>query len=416
MNHFFVLALVGLFCTGLSVLAQNEPITVEERYLSEIPAVEDATFFSWNSQFPTRGLYYDGPEYQGKPTKVFAFLGIPEVPEGKTVPGIVLVHGGGGTAFREWVELWMSRGYAAIAMDLCGAIPVYAPGTHSWMRIPDSGGPAGWDASFSQLDQPIADQWPYYAVNAIARARTLLGSQSGVDPDRIAITGVSWGGYLTCITAGVDSRYVFAAPIYGCGFLRDKSAWMETLRKPEMARWNELCDPASYLSAASMPMLWVAGTNDGAYPLESLQKSAELVPAPVTRSITLRMPHGHGGAGELPEAVRITADYFCKGVGAPLPVISSVAVHNGILTVSGSAKLPVVRAELLFSRDHENAEKTWRDLNWEAIPAECHATPDGFEATVAVPADAAQYILNVYDQRDIPASTRLFTAPMSSAK
>ena len=206
-------------------------------------------------------------------------------------------------------------------------------------------------------------------MNAIARARTLLGSQSGVDPDRIAITGVSWGGYLTCITAGVDSRYVFAAPIYGCGFLRDKSAWMETLRKPEMARWNELCDPASYLSAASMPMLWVAGTNDGAYPLESLQKSAELVPAPVTRSITLRMPHGHGGAGELPEAVRITADYFCKGVGAPLPVISSVAVHNGILTVSGSAKLPVVRAELLFSRDHENAEKTWRDLNWEAIPA-----------------------------------------------
>ena len=409
MNSFFTLALAGLFCTELSVLAQSETITVEERYLSEIPAVEDATFFSWNSQLPTRGLYYDGPEYQGKPTKVFAFLGIPEVPEGKTVPGIVLVHGGGGTAFREWVELWMSRGYAAIAMDLCGAIPVYAPGTHSWMRIPDSGGPAGWDASFSQLDQPIADQWPYYAVNAIARARTLLGSQSGVDTDRIAITGVSWGGYLTCITVGVDSRYVFAAPIYGCGFLRDKSAWMETLRKPEMALWNELCDPAAYLASVSMPILWVAGTNDGAYPLESLQKSAELVPAPVTRSIAMRMPHGHGGSGELPEAVRITADYFCKGEGAPLPAISGATVYNGILTVSGTAKLPVVRAELLFTSDRENAKKNWVDLNWKAIPAECHATPDGFEAVVAIPADAAQYILNVYDQRDVPASTRLFT-------
>ena len=34
-----------------------------------------------------------------------------------------LVHGGGGTAFADWVKLWNSRGYAAIAMDNCGSIP-----------------------------------------------------------------------------------------------------------------------------------------------------------------------------------------------------------------------------------------------------------------------------------------------------
>ena len=36
---------------------------------------------------------------------------------------MVLVHGGGGTAFAEWVKAWTSRGYAAIAMDTCGQIP-----------------------------------------------------------------------------------------------------------------------------------------------------------------------------------------------------------------------------------------------------------------------------------------------------
>jgi hypothetical protein len=36
---------------------------------------------------------------------------------------MVLIHGGGGTAFADWVRLWTGRGYAAIAMDLCGCVP-----------------------------------------------------------------------------------------------------------------------------------------------------------------------------------------------------------------------------------------------------------------------------------------------------
>ncbi len=408
MKKIVFLCLAWICCVGFAVAAAGK-IQVEERYITDVPAMEDATFFSWTSPYPTRGIYYDGPEYQGKPSKVFAFVGVPEVPEGQTVPGIVLVHGGGGTAFREWVELWMSRGYAAIAMDLCGCIPVYAPGTRSWLRIESGAGPDGWSASFAQLDRPLPDQWPYYAVNAIARARTLLGSLPGVDANRIGITGISWGGYLTSLTAGVDSRYTFAAPIYGCGFLRDKSAWMETLQAPELAPWNELCDPAAYLGDTAIPVVWVTGTNDAAYPLESLEKSAGLVPSPVTRSITLRMPHAHGGAGELPEAIRIAADWFCRKEGAPLPEITTAELRGGVLEVTGRGKIPVTSAELLFTREREAADKKWHELYWESIPAAVTATPEGFSATVAVPEDATQYMLNVYDGRDVPSSTRLFT-------
>ena len=45
-----------------------------------------------------RALFYDGLTYKGKPTKVFAWLGVPPHPPGARVPGVVLIHGGGGTA------------------------------------------------------------------------------------------------------------------------------------------------------------------------------------------------------------------------------------------------------------------------------------------------------------------------------
>src|SRR5579864_1920085 len=50
-----------------------------------------------------RALYYDGLPYRGTATRVFAWYGAPAGRRGK-VPGVVLVHGGGGTAFRDWVR------------------------------------------------------------------------------------------------------------------------------------------------------------------------------------------------------------------------------------------------------------------------------------------------------------------------
>ena len=70
-----------------------------------------------------QAIFYEGPPWQGKPTRVFAYLGMPERAEGERVPGMVLVHGGGGTPIARWVRLWVSRGYAAISMDTCGATP-----------------------------------------------------------------------------------------------------------------------------------------------------------------------------------------------------------------------------------------------------------------------------------------------------
>ena len=46
-------------------------------------------------------LYFAGEPWKGRPTRVFAFCAVPAATNGARVPGMVLVHGGGGTAFHD---------------------------------------------------------------------------------------------------------------------------------------------------------------------------------------------------------------------------------------------------------------------------------------------------------------------------
>ena len=71
-----------------------------------------------------RPILYKGVSFGGRQTEVFAYVGFPEgASEDKPVPGVVLVHGGEGTAFWDWVQMWLDKGYAAIAMDTEGRFP-----------------------------------------------------------------------------------------------------------------------------------------------------------------------------------------------------------------------------------------------------------------------------------------------------
>lgn len=271
----------------------------------DLNALSRAPTFEWVDEgSPVRSLVYEGERYKGKPTKVFAYYATPGTLSGepssdKDLPGVVLVHGGGGTAFKEWAEMWAKRGYAAIAMDLRGERPNEGQNPHdpkNRTALPD-GGPAQNDENiFFAIDQPVTEHWPYHAVAKVVQAHSLLRAMPRVDAGRTAITGISWGGYLTCIVAGLDSRFKAAVPVYGCGFLYENSAWLDQLGKltPEQrARWVELYDPSRYLPACRVPIFFVNGTNDFAYPLDSYMKSYRLVPGEKNIRVTVNMPHGH---------------------------------------------------------------------------------------------------------------------------
>jgi dienelactone hydrolase len=390
---------LGLFsllvsATALAAAGRTDAVPWDLKALSKAPATSLAPGFETNG---VRAVFFDGLPWQGKPTRVFAFIGVPEHKRGEKVPGMVLVHGGGGTAFAGWVKRWNDRGYAAIAMDTCGAMPHGSYG--KWQRH-DAGGPPGW-GGFSQIDEPVGDQWTYHAVADAVLAHSLLRSLPDVDASRIGLTGISWGGYLTCIIAGVDSRFRFAAPVYGCGFLGDNSAWLknfEQMGKETAAKWLKLWDPSSYLPRAKMPFLWVTGTNDFAYPFDSLQKSYRLPRAPRTLCIRVRMPHGHGPAGEGPEEIRALADSLLKK-GKPLPRITGQSREGDHLTVTFESRVLVAKAELNFTKD----VGVWQKRNWETIPATLDAAKR--HATVSIPAGAMVFYLNLADANGLVVSS-----------
>ncbi|MFN9984211.1 MAG: alpha/beta hydrolase family protein, partial [Pirellula sp.] len=305
---------VIIWSSAIQVLAQEEARPEVPRFdlekLSKPPAFGTAAGFN---EPGVRAVFYDSVPYRGKPTKVFAYYGLPSQEvlskEGSAespskFPGVVLIHGGGGTAFAEWVRLWNRRGYAAIAMDVCGCVP---EGTYGNWKRHEEGGPPGWDASFDQIDGPDEDQWQRHAISAVILGHSLLASLPEVDSSKIGVTGISWGGYLTCIAVGADPRFRGAVPVYGCGFLGENSVGVPTLErigKEKATRWLNRWDPSVFLPLTKTPMLWVNGTNDFAYPMDSWLRSVKLH-SPSELCMRIRMPHGHGPAGENPEEIHV---------------------------------------------------------------------------------------------------------------
>ena len=304
-------------------------------------------------------VYYRGEPYRGNATRVFAYLGRPATGKGP-FPAMVLVHGGGGKAFRDWADHWASSGYVALAMDTAGCGP-NGP-------LPDGGPDQADTTKFRDFtDDEARDMWTYQAVSAVIRGVSLLATLPEVDRRRIGITGISWGGYLTCIVAGLDDRLKVAVPVYGCGFLGDDSLWKATslAQMPPDARnrWLRNFDPSQYLGGVNCPILFLNGSNDFAYPLDSYRASYRLVP-PVLRHVCvmLNLPHGHIWTFN---EVDVFVDSVLRG-GPPLPRLEQPKIDGDRVSVTVISPVPVKEVALLYTTD----SGAWQKRHWQTFPAE----------------------------------------------
>ena len=130
-----------------------------------------------------RRLFYQSEPVNGKPTRVFADDAQPAVVVGR-LPAIVLVHGGGGTAYPDWALMWAKRGYAALAMDLNGWGPGRVP-------LPDGGPSLAGPLVIPVQATPLTDVWSYHAVAAVIRGVSLLRSLPQVNPFLVSVHGIS---------------------------------------------------------------------------------------------------------------------------------------------------------------------------------------------------------------------------------
>jgi dienelactone hydrolase len=398
---FIILALI----TALRVVAAVEPLRVpvptgstgqfvwDTSELFKSPATYPVIDDNLKPDSEIQPIFYEGEPYRGNPTRVFAWIGIPAQRKGK-LPGIVLVHGGGGTAFRSWTKLWVDRGYAVVAMDTCGAMPAAATPNSPETKRHAFSGPPGW-GGFRNVDEPVHDQWMYHAVAAVIRAHSLLRSLPEVDPGRIGITGISWGGMITEVAVGVDPRFKFAAPVYGCGFLGEDSYWheheMQDMGSAGAIKWLSLWDPSQYVCYADLPMLFCNGTNDKHFRLDSWQKTYRETKGPDTLSLKIRMKHGHPPAGDPPE-ITVFADSMVRG-GVSLPRFIQSGREERRVWARYDAALPIKEAKLRYTTDRA----AWVDRSWETAPAELREKEKSIEAIL--PAGTTAYYLDLIDDR-----------------
>lgn len=271
--------------------------------LTKAPAMQVAEGFTSTSTESLKAIYFDALDYQGKPTKVFAWLGLPKNlkgtkdPRGK-VPGVVLVHGGGGTAFKLWVEKWNARGYAAISIAVEGQIDVKAKAgepaiTTKWSKHQWSGPQREGIYSDSKPTVAITEQWMYHAVADTILANSLLRSMPEVDADKVGLMGISWGGVITSTVIGIDDRFAFAIPTYGCGDLAEaENQYGKSLGKNET--YKKVWDPMLRLKKVKMPTLWFSWPEDKHFPMNHFAACYKEVKGPYAVSLIPKLGHGHG--------------------------------------------------------------------------------------------------------------------------
>jgi dienelactone hydrolase len=342
-------------------------------------------------------VWLPGRPFGDGESRGLALVGIPE--SATPVPGIVLVHGGGGTAYRTWVRQWAERGYAAIAVDTSWRIPSGddehsgTPEAHAWP------GPTPWDGTFGQ---PVHgdEQWLTHAMALIDGARRRLADDPRVDAARIALMGVSWGGFLTCIASAALPGFACAVSVYGCGFLTEESAWLsrgafDALDPAQVSAWTDTWDPRSWLGSTQIPILFLTGVADDSYPLVSVDRSAALAPR-AQRSYLPALAHSHNDAWEPQESARFI-DAALRG-GDPLPPVPEIVADGSRI----SARVPsdvAVTVRLLHTTDTGD----WQHRIWQETPA---AVASGL-VEASVPDAATAWFLNVVDDRGATTSSPL---------
>lgn len=317
-----------------------------------------------------QGLFFEGLPYHGNPTRVFCWYGVPEgIEPGQKLPAVVLLHGGGGNVYPEWVKKWNDQGYIAISLALEGQLPGIRNTSlpEPYYPVHDFSGPYR-QGFFNDLEnESLQDQWFYHAVADAIIANSLLRSFPEVDSTKIGLTGISWGGILANVVAGLDDRFAFIIPVYGCGYLHETptySTMLGRLNPDAQSFYLENWEPSLYIPFHAAPTLFVNGTNDCHFSMNSFTKTYESSPNEKYLRVEHNMLHGHA-PGWTPNSIYAFADYVVRGGSKPFLVYSIELTARGEATFSYEGD--IAKAEIYATTD--TADWSCDKYEWTKIPA-----------------------------------------------
>jgi dienelactone hydrolase len=209
----------------------------------------------------------------------------------------------------------------------------------------------------------------YHAVADTILANSLLRSLAGVDADKVGVMGISWGGVITSTVIGIDERFAFAIPTYGCGDLAEAgNQYGRALGSNQVYR--QVWDPMVRMARVKTPMLWFSWPGDQHFPLNHQAACYRAAPGPHMVALIPGMKHGHG-AGWRPMDSYAVAESVVR-TGAPWCQQLSAGTDGDAARARFRSTKAVGKAVLVSTTD----AGITGERRWTETPAKLELTPD----------------------------------------
>jgi dipeptidyl aminopeptidase/acylaminoacyl peptidase len=292
----------------LSILRETMALPFDHAYLSEPQHIT----------FPTTGgdvahaLYYppSNPDF--------------EAPPGELPPLLVQSHGGPTASAPKYLKLlyqyWTSRGFAIMDVDYRGSTGY---------------GRAYW--------KKLYGQWGVIDVEDCVEAAKYAAANGLADPDRMAISGGSAGGYVTLCALAFHDVFRAGSSWYGIGdletlvgdFHKFESHYCDMLAANTYPAPKELLysrSPIHFLDRLNAPMILLQGKDDTVVPPDQAEDMAKALDARGLPYVLLMFDgegHGFRKAETLRRCMEAETYFFSQVFDfTPADPVEPVEIHN----------------------------------------------------------------------------------------
>lgn len=335
-------------------------------------------------------------------------------------PAILFLHGGGSGAEEKLgvLQHYARQGYVALACDLPGICgPAKAPRSTGPWRSAGGGEAARFEVSAGSIQSVLVD-----AGTAALDAFRLLRSLPEVDPERMGVTGKSWGGYSATFVAGLLGDQVKAAySVWGSGYYDRGSFWLPSLQRlPADARdtWLAWLDAGRRAPGITAPFFIEGATNDTYFWPPAVDATLAAVPGAKNRVWWPNLHHAI--PADAAPTRQLFFDYHLKGFGRPFGTVAIEETQrqpDGALRILARASLPAGVELASVKIWHSETAPTWKKRVWQAADA---TRVTGQTYAALLPADVASRGVDFYahltDTRRVSVSSAVASLPVQSAE
>jgi dipeptidyl aminopeptidase/acylaminoacyl peptidase len=240
---------------------------------------------------------------------------VAEPATGRPHPTVFVIHGGpewhDRDAFAPQVQAFVDHGMAVVMVNYRGSTGY----GRAW-RDAITGNPG-----LTELED-------------IAAVRAKVVADGIADPERLVISGASWGGYLTLLGLGLqaDQWSLGVASVPVADYIAAYEDEMEPLKAYDRALFGaspeddraayETRSPLTYIDNVRVPVFILAGENDPRCPIRQIETYVDRLAALGKPHEVLRYDAGHGSL-RTDERIRQTEaelEFLSRHLGTPPPL------------------------------------------------------------------------------------------------